>query len=258
MNKAERHTALLRLVAEFGQVRITDIAPQFDASLVTLRRDMRELAADGRVSYVQGVARVRRQQTREPTFAEKSRVSEKHKLEIARTAAALVHDGDSVVLGAGTTTAVLAQQLKHKDIEVWTNSLAVASVLAESGRATVYVSGGELRGSTHALIGSRAERFFTGLRASFAFLSANGFTPERGLTTPNARVAEVDRAIVQAAERIVALVDHTKIGVSATLTTAPLSRIARLVTDRNANSDVIREAQIRGLAVDIAPTLTRR
>ena len=108
-----------------------------------------------------------------------------------------------------------------------------------------------MRGSTRAIVGSRAERFFTGLRAPFAFLSGNGFTVERGLTTPNARVAEIDRAMAASAAEVVALVDHTKIGVESLITTVPTSHVSRLITDDAASSLVVERGRRAGVVVDV-------
>lgn len=86
--------------------------------------------------------------------------------------------------------------------------------LAEDGaQVEVVMTGGTLRGSIFALLGSEAERSLLGMRIRRAFLSGNGFSLERGLSTPKGLVAGFDRALVAAAEEVVVLVDYTKIGV---------------------------------------------
>ena len=74
------------------------------------------------------------------------------------------------------------------------------------------MTGGTLRGSNYALVGSGAEQSLQGLRVSRAFLSGSGLTAERGLSTSNMLSASVDRALVQAAAEVVVLADHTKLG----------------------------------------------
>jgi DeoR/GlpR family transcriptional regulator of sugar metabolism len=170
---------------------------------------------------------------------------------IGRAAAELVKDGDAVIVGAGTTTLEFAKHLVGKQIQVWTNSLLVADALADAATIDVHLAGGEVRGNTRALVGSRAERFFTGLRAPFAFLSGNGFTIERGLTTPNARVAEIDRAMAASAAEVVALVAHTKIGVESLITTVSTAYVSRLITDDAASSSLVERGRRAGLAVDV-------
>ncbi|WP_159604586.1 DeoR/GlpR family DNA-binding transcription regulator [Agromyces humi] len=251
MDKAERQQRIIDLVQRRGEARLADLEVDAAASAVTLRRDLRELAARGRISYARGVARARTRHTLEPSFHEKSRIAMIEKTLIGRAAAELVMDGDAVIVGAGTTTLEFATQLVGKQIQVWTNSLLVADALADAATIDVHLAGGEVRGNTRALVGSRAERFFTGLRAPFAFLSGNGFTIERGLTTPNARVAEMDRAMAASAAEVVALVDHTKMGAESLITTVPTSHVSRLITDDAASSALVDRGRRAGLVIDV-------
>ena len=88
-------------------------------------------------------------------------------------------------------------------LTVVTNSLLVAQALAHANRVEVVMTGGTLRGSNYALVGSGAEQSLQGLRVSRAFLSGSGLTAERGLSTSNMLSASVDRALVQAAAEVV-------------------------------------------------------
>ena len=234
MAKSERQQQVVALIEQRGELRLADLAGVVDASAVTLRRDLRELAERGRISYLHGLARARSRHTMELAYEEKRQVAVAEKALIGRAAAELVHDGDAVVLGAGSTTLELARCLVDRSVEVWTNSLLVAEALADARSVRVRLAGGDVRGAVRALVGSRAERSFAGLRAPLAFLSGNGLTWARGLTTPNLHVAEIDRAMAAAAVEVVALVDHTKVGVESLITTVPTARLARVVTDRAA------------------------
>ncbi|WP_350348900.1 DeoR/GlpR family DNA-binding transcription regulator [Agromyces sp. G08B096] len=258
VTKAERQQRIVEVVQRRGEARLADLESDVAASAVTLRRDLRELAAHGRISYARGVARVRTRHTLEPSFHEKSQVAMREKALIARAAADLVLDGDAVIIGAGTTTLEFAARLAGKSIQVWTNSILVAEALADAERVDVHLAGGEVRGHTRALVGSRAERFFAGLRAPFAFLSGNGFTVERGLTTPNARVAEVDRAMAASAAEVVALVDHTKMGADSLITTVPTAHLSRIITDDGASQALVERGRRAGLVVDVVGAPERR
>ncbi|WP_172979790.1 DeoR/GlpR family DNA-binding transcription regulator [Agromyces agglutinans] len=251
MDKAERQQRIVAIVQQRGEARLADLEADAGASAVTLRRDLRELAARGRISYVRGVARARTRHTLEPSFHEKSLVAMTEKALIGRAAAELVMDGDAVIIGPGTTTLEFATQLVGRHIQVWTNSILVADALADAATVDVHLAGGEVRGATRSLVGSRAERFFNGLRAPLAFLSGNGFTVERGLTTPNARVAEIDRAMAAAAAEVVALVDHTKIGAESLITTVSTSHVSRLITDDAASSVLVEQARRAGVQVEV-------
>jgi DeoR/GlpR family transcriptional regulator of sugar metabolism len=157
------------------------------------------------------------------------------------------------VIGPGTTTQEFARRLaRHAELAVISNSLLVAQVLANSPRIEVMLTGGTLRGSILALVGSAAEHSLAGLRVRRAFISGNGLTAERGLSTPNMQVAGMDRALAAAAEEIVVLADHTKIGVDTMVQTVPADRIDHLVTDDAAPRDVLDELSGRGVRLHVA------
>ncbi|MBW8487521.1 DeoR/GlpR family DNA-binding transcription regulator [Actinomadura parmotrematis] len=250
---AERRQRLLELVRANGAVSLRDLATAVQASEVTVRRDIRALEAEGLLDRRHGGAMALGGLSWEPTYQQKAQVAAAEKAAIARAAAELLEEGDAVVIGAGTTTRELARELVgFRALTVVTNSLLVAQVLAESPGVEVVVTGGSLRGSIHALVGGAAEQTLASLRVRLAFISGNGLTAERGLSTPNMLVAGVDRALVHAAEEVVALVDHTKIGVDTMVQTVPADRIAHLVTDAAAPKDELAALEALGVRVRIA------
>jgi len=110
------------------------------------------------------------------------------------------------------------------------------------------MTGGTLRGSNYALVGSGAEQSLQGLRVSRAFLSGSGLTAERGLSTSNMLSASVDRALVQAAAEVVVLADHTKLGTDTMFQTVPTDVITRLVTDEPPAHDDRAATELQALA----------
>lgn len=187
--------------------------------------------------------------TRESGFPQKSHLATAEKTAIADLAAGLVEEGEAIVVGAGTTTQELARRLARvPGLTVVTNSLLVAQALAHANRVEVVMTGGTLRGSNYALVGSGAEQSLQGLRVSRAFLSGSGLTAERGLSTSNMLSASVDRALVQAAAEVVVLADHTKLGSDTMFQTVPTDLITRLVTDEPPGHDDRAAAELQALA----------
>jgi DeoR/GlpR family transcriptional regulator of sugar metabolism len=128
----------------------------------------------------------------------------------------------------------------------------VAQVLARARGVEVVMTGGSLRGSIHALVGSMTEHALSSVQSTRAFISGNGVTAERGLSTPNVAVAGVDRALAAAGREVVVLADHTKIGVDAMMRTVPVSGIAHLVTDDRADRAQLEELRSSGVRVHVA------
>jgi DeoR/GlpR family transcriptional regulator of sugar metabolism len=249
----ERRQAILTTVRAHGAVSIHELARLTGSSEVTVRRDLRILEVEGQLSRRHGGAVVLGGSAYEPSYAEKAHVAAAEKAAIAELAATLVEDGDALIVGAGTTTQALARRLvRFRELTVVTNSLLVAQALARAHGIEVFVIGGSLRGSIHALVGGSTEQALSGLRTPKAFLSGNGLTAEHGLSTPNMLVASVDRAIMAAARQVIVLADHTKIGADTMMQTVPTSRIAVLVTDDKAPADEL--ARFEEAGVDLRVT----
>ncbi|MCW2901417.1 MAG: DeoR family transcriptional regulator [Streptosporangiaceae bacterium] len=250
---AERRERILELVRANGAVSLRELAQSVQSSEVTVRRDVRALEAAGLLNRHHGGASLPGELSREPTYLQKAQVAPAEKAVIAELAMSLVEDGDAIVIGPGTTTQALAQRLtKHTELAVVTNSLLVAQALGGSPRIEVVLTGGTVRGSIHALVGSAAERSLAGLRVRRAFISGNGLTAQRGLSTPNVQVASIDRALAATAEEVVVLADHTKIGMDTMVQTVAAEHIDHLVTEDAAPREELDELSGRGVRLHVA------
>jgi DeoR/GlpR family transcriptional regulator of sugar metabolism len=246
---AERRQLILEMVRANGAVSLRELARVVQTSEVTVRRDVRALEAEGLLDRRHGGAVLPGGLARESGFPQKSHLASAEKTAIADLAATLVGEGEAVVVGAGTTTQELARRLARvPGLTVVTNSLLVAQALAHANRVEVVMTGGTLRGSNYALVGSGAEQSLQGLRVSRAFLSGTGLTAERGLSTSNMLSASVDRALVRAAGEVVVLADHTKLATDTMFQTVPTELISRLVTDEPPAHDERAAMELQALA----------
>nr|WP_308404692.1 DeoR family transcriptional regulator [Streptomyces sp. XM4011] len=233
MFAAERRQMILEMVRANGAVSLRELARVVQTSEVTVRRDVRALEAEGLLDRRHGGAVLPGGFARESGFPQRSLAVTAEKAAIAELAASMVTEGEAIVVGAGTTTQELARRLARvPGLTVVTNSLLVAQALAHANRVEVVMTGGTLRGSSYALVGSGAEQSLQGLRVTRAFLSGAGLTAERGLSTSNMLSASVDRALARAASEVVVLADHSKIGADTMLQTVSTEMITHLVTDQ--------------------------
>jgi DeoR/GlpR family transcriptional regulator of sugar metabolism len=253
MLAAERRKRIAESIRSRGVVSVTEMAEVLGTSEITLRRDLRLMAEEGLLVRTHGGAILPGGLAHEPSYSEKANQAAAEKAAIARLAASMIRPGDSIVLGPGTTTQALARLLvDFPELTVVTNSLLVAEALMPASHVEVIVTGGTLRRPIHALVGPATEESVRTLRASQAFISGNGLTAERGLSTPSPLVAAADRALAAAAQQTVVLVDHTKVGHETMCQTVPADRISTLITDSGADVrqlDAIREI---GVAVLVA------
>jgi DeoR/GlpR family transcriptional regulator of sugar metabolism len=245
----ERRRAIIEHVRTHGVVSLRELAAAVHTSEVTVRRDVRAMEEEGLLDRRRGGAAWPGRLTHEQTYQQKSLVAAAEKVAIARLACELLVEGDAIVVGAGTTTQEFARVLgRFSALTVVTNSVLVAQELART-TAEVVLTGGTLRGSTYALVGSSAETSLRQVRVRHAFLSGNGLTAERGLSTPNMQSASIDQAIVRSARDVVVLADHTKLGVDTMVQTVPPDAITHLVTDDKADPGVL--ARLRSLGVQV-------
>lgn len=251
---AARRQKILEQLHANGVVSVREFAISVQTSEVTVRRDLRALEELGLLHRQRGGATVPGGRPSEVTRFNQESTATQEKRAIAELAATLVQDGDAVVLGAGTTTQMLADHLVGvRDLTVVTNSLLVGEALARSPEAVVVMTGGSLRGANYGLVGSAAEQSLAGLRVRRAFLSGDGLTTARGLSNSDLAVAGIDRAIAQAAEEVLVLADHTKLGVDAMFQTVPADRVVHLITDELADPQILAEFIAVGIIVHVAP-----
>ncbi len=249
----ERRKAILELVQSTGAVAIKELARAVDTSEVTIRRDLRVLEADGLLDRRHGGAVAAGGFSREATYQQKSHVAADEKAAIGALAATLVNAGEAIAIGAGSTTQALARCLVgFHDLTVVTNSLLVAQALAGARGVDVIMTGGNLRGSILALVGSAAERSLQGVRTNKVFLSGNGLTPERGLSTPNSAVAGIDKAMLATADEAVVLADDSKLGLEKMVQTIPVEMIEHLVINSAAESEQLDAFREVGVVVHLA------
>jgi DeoR/GlpR family transcriptional regulator of sugar metabolism len=230
----QRQAYILERVRSDGQVRVADLVSELGVSDMTIRRDLQSLHRRSLLHKVHGGATaVPDSALFEPGFPAKSVLQEREKADIAAAAAGLVRPGTAIGISAGTTTYALASRLTDiPDLTVVTVSVPVADILYRAARPdqTIILTGG-VRTPSDALVGPFAVAALRTVHLDQVFLGVHGMDPRSGFTTPNVLEAETDRALVDAARRLVVVADHTKWGVIGISTIARLDQADTVVTD---------------------------
>lgn len=250
MGVDQRRQQIRDAIEQHGLLTMHELADLVAASQATVRRDLRHLAESGLIRRTHGGAAASRMVSHEAPYLEKSMQAAAEKEAIAAVAAKMITDGDAIALGAGTTTLALARLLtSFADLTVVTNSMLAWSALQDAPGVQVILSGGLARRATHALVGPLAEQSLAGMYVSTVFISGNGLTAARGLSTPDVLTAAVDRCLIRVAGRVVVLADHTKVGLETMAQTVAPEGIDCIVTD--AQADEIELAQLRVLGPQV-------
>ena len=178
----QRYEIILGLLREKNSVTVTELKDILDASESTVRRDITALYKAGKLTRVFGgaVALEHTVNAYEPTVAQKSELNIEEKKKIAAYAASLIQPEDFVYLDAGTTTGYMLEHLNGSRATFVTNGVSHARTLAQMG-IHVLLIGGELKGSTEAVIGSQAMQMLKNYHFTKGFFGTNGMTPERRL-----------------------------------------------------------------------------
>ena len=227
----ERRQHILSLIQSQGRVLVGELSRNLGISQITIRKDLEYLQSKGLVHRTHGGAlRIQSSALFDPTLQEKQK---QHSQEKQRTAAVkMVEEGQCVMLDSGTTTAAIAHELRRfSQLTVITNAVNIAAELASTNLEVILV-GGSLRKNSFSLVGPLAEDVLQEMHADILFLGVDGFDAEVGLTTPNFLESRVNRAMVKAARRVVAVCDSTKFKRRSLSRIVPPSAIHCVITDR--------------------------
>jgi DeoR family fructose operon transcriptional repressor len=250
MYAEERQQEIVRLARANGRVDVASLADTLNVTAETIRRDLTSLERAGVLRRVHGGAIPVERIGFEPALATRDSVLIDEKERIAKTALAEVPEDGAIILDAGTTTARLAQALPlDRELTVVVNSPVIATMLGTRMNLNVLLVGGRLRGRTLATVDDWALRPLADMYVDVAFIGTNGFTVERGLTTPDPAEAAVKRAMINAARRTVLLADHTKIGNDYLARFGTVADLDLLITDTGVDDDLVVDVEAAGLRV---------
>ncbi len=218
----QRQEIIINLLEKHGSVTVAEIKDILGASESTIRRDITALDKEGRLIKVFGgaVAIENKVLTHEYTVAQKSELNQEEKRRIAKYAATLIEPEDFIYVDAGTTTAHLLDYIKEDNVTFVTNAVAHAQGLAARGKKVLLV-GGELKGTTEAVIGSQAMQMLQNYHFTKGFFGANGVTKKDGCTTPDANEAMVKRIAMGQCKKSYMLCDGSKFGKVSSITFSP-------------------------------------
>ncbi|PTR44984.1 DeoR family transcriptional regulator [Rhodococcus sp. OK611] len=226
-----REDILHRLVAD-GYVEAKALSRELCVDASTIRRDLDALVRLGKAERTHGGARPIDGAMSEIPYAVKEGDHRAEKIAIARAAADLVRDGESVILDSGSTTYQVAAALRHRtDLTIITNDLRIGKYVATFPDVRLLVTGGELLGSVFTLVGERSVEFLADYSVDWAFLGADAIDPTAGVTNTNTLEVPIKRAMIAAAARSAVLADSSKFGHRALTRVAVLGEVDLIITD---------------------------
>ena len=232
--------------AEFAS--LDELARYLGASVSTVRRDLTQLEAAGNFRRTHGGARLVNPRSDEFVFSARDTHQLDEKEAIGRLCAGLIQPRQTVIIDAGTTAYHAARNLGEQTLQIVTNSLPVANLFASSQRVEVVMSGGVIYPRLGVLVGPLAVEAFSRAHADVAVMSGGGITFD-GITNSHALLIEIQRAMIQAAGKVIFCLDHTKFGRQSVARLCGLDSIDTIVTDRAAPPEMVLTLRERGIEV---------
>jgi DeoR/GlpR family transcriptional regulator of sugar metabolism len=248
MLAAERRDHLLGLLAREGKIVAKDVAAELGISEDSVRRDLRDLAAEGLCQRVYGGALPASPAVVD--YAARQDVSPDGKQRVAATAAALVRPGGTMILDGGTTALAVARALpRNLACTVITHSPTVAAALLDHPHAELFLLGGRVFKHSAVACGAAAVEAAQNVSADLCLLGVTGVHPEAGLTTGDAEEAAMKRALSARAADTYILASSEKIGTASQFRVLPWEKVSGLITDAAPQDTVI--AQLKALGVEV-------
>jgi DeoR/GlpR family transcriptional regulator of sugar metabolism len=249
MKGPARQLKIREMLEAQGFVDLGTLCQELDTSESTVRRDLIVLQDEGVLTRVHGGAMaVRSQGVRGDDFAGHARRMSEEKKQIAKAAAALVEDGQTVILDAGSTVAAVARELLDRSLHVVTNSLPIAEILGEARRVDVTLTGGQLDPAFGVVLGPLCEQMLGTLAVDVVVMGIGGVT-EKGLSNSNPLVVGSERKMLEVARKVVIVSDHTKFGRGALIPLAPLDVVDVVVSDTGLDPE--HQAWLRSHGIDV-------
>ncbi|NLT73557.1 MAG: DeoR/GlpR transcriptional regulator [Chloroflexi bacterium] len=248
--RQERLDLILDKLQQTGYVSVSELSDDLGVSAVTIRTDLDSLEADGQLQRTHGGAVPLHSSDEILSFSARQRTQAQIKDRIGAAAAALVRDGESVVLDASTTAWHMARHLlNHRDLAVVTTGLHVAVELLRAPGINVMIPGGRIWRESGSVIGPSSRPASNDINLQKVFFSGRGFTMETGLSDPNRDEVELKREYVRAGREITVMVDSSKFGTVAFSTIVSVDQIHRLITDQDAPVEILEALRERGVEV---------
>lgn len=248
-----RRQNMLDVINARGFATLAELTDTLGVSESTVRRDLEHLESHGLLRRTHGGAiREADAVLGMPAFEERTGSKIAEKRAIGRAAAELVEDGDSILLDGGTTTLEIARALAGRPVQVVTNSLPIANVLASSKETELILIGGYVYPRTGVALGPLTVSTMGSIRVRIAFLGAGGVMPD-GVHNSNLLLVETERAMMACGQKVVFVADHSKFGRLALAKLCPLEEVRTLVTDPGLPDAFLPILEKAGVSIRLAP-----
>ena len=253
-NSNEREKGIVEKLRRSGSLKIAEDAKFFGVSLSTFHRDLSKLERMGVIKRVRGGALLAETGQIEAFYDFRMKDNVAEKKEIAKKASRFVEDGSSIFLDHSTTSTFLAEEfLTHnfRNLNILTNSIAIASVFGGTKGIQIHLTGGLYNHEFKALWGPWVIKSVKGVNLDQIFVSVGTISVDRGLMTQNPFIQELIAELLHVDGQVNVLVDHHKFNRVSSFLIAPLKSSFRIISDKGLHDTTIIQIKEKGIELII-------
>lgn len=244
----DREKKILDILMNDNNPSVNEISGMLEVSKVTIRSDFNSLEEKGLIIRTRGGAF--------PAFHPDILESQKHAIEeknrIAKAAADMIKDGDTVMINDGTTTSLIPKYLLGKrDIHIVTNSTLVFTYARINPSLHLTLVGGSFQPSSEALVGPVALTDLENFHVKYAFVGTSGFSLETGMTTHLVDGAEIIKKMNLQAQRTILTADSTKYGKNGFVKILSMDHLDCIITDSGMDKSVVQQIKESGMELKL-------
>ena len=227
-----RQNQILEMIQQKGFVTIDELVAHFQVTPQTIRRDLNQLATEDKISRHHGGASIE-SSTVNTSYNTRKIMNLEAKERIAAAVARAIPDGSSLFINIGTTTETIARALlSHKNLNVVTNNIHVASILSAREDFTVIIASGEVRHRDGGIVGEATRDFIDQFQMDFGVIGISGIDEAGTLLDFDYREVRVAQSIINNSRQVLLAADHSKFGRNAMVRLGNIGQADQLFTDQ--------------------------
>lgn len=258
MLEKQRQQLILDILVEQQFASVRDLSSQLDASEATIRRDITKMSANGQLNKIRGGAEViaeqaghaKRSHVEGSVFlADKERHATNKRL-IAERAVELCEDDEAIIINGGSSTYMMGEFLADRQMSVLTNSFVLAQYLSDNSVNQVTVPGGEIYRKQGIILSAFENDTIQHYHGSKMFMGTPGIS-EKGVTESDPLLIRAEQKLRNQSDKLIVLADSSKLGKRSNFIFTPLSDVDVLITDSNADPEIVRSFEAQGVEVVI-------
>lgn len=253
MTIAERHKFILDKLYTEGFVSVAELSKEMDVTMVTVRKDLKQLEEKGLLYRSHGSATPVSPYVNDRPVNEKKLVQVTEKSKISSRAVQMIEEGEAIIIGSGTTVIALAKAIPENfKLTVLTGAMNVTMALIDHHNIEIVQLGGVVRKSSSSVVGHYAEDMLVNFACSKLFLSVDGISPEFGLTTSNMMEAHLNAKMIKSVQMTIVLADSRKFGRKGFGKICEIDDVDIIITDEGISETYKAKLEEKGIEVLIA------